>query len=99
MPRRPPIAKAAKAATHSGKTEHVEWLADGLGHGLMLAMKPSGAKSWVQRIVVQGRRRAMGLGSFEFVTLAEARDAAFAKRRIARRDPFASSLNRCIPTP
>ena len=50
----------------------------------MLAMKPSGAKSWMQRIVVQGRR-TMGLGSFEFVTLAEARDAAFANRRIARR--------------
>ena len=100
MPRRPLTAKAARAATHSGKTEHVEWLADGLGHGLMLAMKPSGAKSWVQRIVVQGRRRAMGLGSFEFVTLAEARDAAFANRRTARRggDPFADRRRPSAPT-
>ena len=97
---RPLTAKAAKAATHSGKTPHTEWLADGLGHGLMLAMKPSGAKSWVQRIVVQGRRRAMGLGSFELVTLAEARDAAFANRRIARRggDPFENRRRPSAPT-
>ena len=78
----------------------MEWLADGYGHGLMLAMKPSGAKSWVQRIVVKGRRRAMGLGSFELVTLAEARDAAFANRRIARRDgdPFEDRRRPSAPT-
>ena len=100
MHRRPLTAKAAKAATHSGKTPHTEWLADGHGHGLMLAMKPSGAKSWVQRIVVRGRRRAMGLGSFELVTLAEARDAAFANRRIARRggDPFENRRRPSAPT-
>ena len=97
---RPLTAKAAKAATHSGKTPHTEWLADGHGHGLMLAMKPSGAKSWVQRIVVRGRRRAMGLGSFELVTLAEARDAVFANRRIAQRggDPFENRRRPPAPT-
>ena len=59
--------------------------------GLMLVVKPTGAKSWVQRIVIQGVRRDFGLGSARFVTLAEARDMAFDNRRIARRggDPLA----------
>ena len=41
----------------------------------------------------------MGLGSFELVTLAEARDAAFANRRIARRggDPFAERRRSSAP--
>lgn len=67
------------------------------GQGLMLWHKPSGGKSWVQRIVVNGKRRDLGLGSFEFVTLAEAREKAFENRRAARtgRDPVA---DRTIPT-
>ena len=42
----------------------------------------------------------MGLGSFELVTLAEARDAAFANRRTARRDggPFAERRRPSAPT-
>ena len=35
---------------------------DGKGMGLFLLVKPSGAKSWVQRIVVRGKRRELGLG-------------------------------------
>ena len=67
------------------------------GGGLMLVVKPSGGKSWVQRLTVNGRRRDLGLGSFEFVTLAEARDKAFDNRRAARtgRNPVAE---RSIPT-
>ena len=46
---------------------------------------PTGAKSWVQRLTVFGRRRELGLGSFHYVTLAEAREAAFENLRVARR--------------
>ena len=35
------------------------------GDGLMLLVKPSGAKSWVLRIQVNGRRRDVGLGSVD----------------------------------
>ena len=63
----------------------------GDGHGLMLLVKPSGAKSWVQRIMVNGRRRDLGLGSFDFVALAEARELAYQNRKLARAggDPLA----------
>jgi|TARA_R110000744_G_scaffold347453_1_gene452988 hypothetical protein len=46
------------------------------GNGLYLYVKPSGAKSWVLRTMVQGTRRDIGLGSVRFVSLAEARSAA-----------------------
>ena len=54
------------------------------GHGLMLWVKPSGTRSWVQRLIIQGKRRDMGLGAYPLVSLAEAREAAFANRKIAR---------------
>ena len=48
-------------------------------------------KQWVQRLVVKGRRRDIGLGGYPLVSLAEARDAAFANRKLARAggDPLA----------
>src|SRR3954453_21818553 len=36
------------------------------GGGLYLLVKPSGARSWVLRIVLHGRRRDFGLGSVSF---------------------------------
>ena len=54
------------------------------GNGLMLNVKPSGSRQWIQRIVIQGARVDIGLGGFPLVTLAEARDQAFQNRRIAR---------------
>jgi hypothetical protein len=44
------------------------------GDGLYLVVKPSGAKSWLYRYMVDGRRRDMGLGSYPTVSLAEARE-------------------------
>jgi integrase len=35
------------------------------GQGLYLLVKPSGAKSWVLRVQVEGKRRDFGLGSFK----------------------------------
>lgn len=44
--------------------------------GLALQVAPTGARTWVLRMMVAGRRRDMGLGGFPAVTLAQARDAA-----------------------
>ncbi len=61
------------------------------GQGLYLYVQPSGARSWVQRLVVHGRRRDIGLGSAQLVRLAEAREKALGNRRMAREggDPLA----------
>ena len=63
------------------------------GHGLYLDVQPSGSRSWVQRIVIRGRRREMGLGGFPLVSLDEARARAFANRKLARAggDPLAGA--------
>ena len=37
------------------------------GHGLMLWVKPTGTRSWVQRLIIQGKRRDMGLGRFHWL--------------------------------
>ncbi len=59
------------------------------GKGLLLRVRPSGAKSWVLRVQYAGRRRDIGLGSIDDLTLAEARESAAHLRKIARqgRDP------------
>lgn len=54
------------------------------GKGLYLLVKPSGAKSWVLRIQVNGRRRDFGLGSADLVSLSDARDKAMEGRKLAR---------------
>lgn len=54
------------------------------GNGLYLVVDPSGAKRWVLRTVVQGKRRDIGLGGVRTTTLAEAREEATAMRKIAR---------------
>ena len=63
----------------------------GDGRGLFLYVKPTGARSWVLRYQVQGRRRDLGLGPYPDVSLAMARDrAAEARRLIAEgEDPIA----------
>lgn len=54
------------------------------GNGLYLIVDPSGAKRWVLRTVVKGKRRDMGLGGLSLVTLAKAREEAARCRAIAR---------------
>ncbi|WP_246227610.1 tyrosine-type recombinase/integrase [Roseobacter ponti] len=54
------------------------------GHGLILKVDKSGAKRWIQRIVIRGKRTEMGLGSASLVSLAEAREAALENRKLAR---------------
>lgn len=56
----------------------------GDGNGLKLVVKVSGAKQWVQRVTIRGKRTEMGLGSANLVTLAEAREAAHTNKKLAR---------------
>ena len=60
--------------------------------GLFLLVKPSGRKSYVQRLTIRGRRHDIGLGSTRWTTLTEARAAAQANRKLARMggDPLAA---------
>ena len=61
------------------------------GNGLYLVVKPTGTRSWIQRIAIRGRRRDIGLGSGRLVPLAEAREKALVNRKLARDggDPLA----------
>ena len=63
----------------------------GDGDGLYLHVAPSGTKSWVQRIVINEKRRDIGLGSYPAVSLAQARSlAADIRSAVAEgRDPLA----------
>ncbi len=71
------------------------------GNGLYLFVQPSGARSWIQRLVIRGRRAELGLGSVALVSLAEAREKARANRKLARDggDPLAEKRRAAgIPT-
>lgn len=52
----------------------------GDGGGLHLVVSDKGAKKWIFRFQVDGRRRDMGLGSFPAVSLAMAREKARAAK-------------------
>ena len=61
------------------------------GEGLYLLVAPSGGKSWMLRIVHDGRRRDLGLGSATILSLAEARDRSRGLRKATKLggDPIA----------
>jgi len=54
------------------------------GNGLYLVVDPSGAKRWMLRTVVKGKRRDIGLGGLSLVSLAKARGDARTYRETAR---------------
>ena len=59
------------------------------------------ARQWVQRLVIRGRPRMLGLGGYPVVSLAEARNVAFANRQRARAggDPLAEKRHgQGVPT-
>jgi len=62
----------------------------GDGGGLYLLVKPTGARSWLLRVRVEGRRRDVGLGSIAKLSLAEAREEAakLLKHALNGRDPI-----------
>jgi integrase len=72
------------------------------GNGLYLIVDPSGAKRWLLRVVVHGKRRDIGLGGTSLVSLSEAREKALSYRKLARDggDPLAEKRKekREIPT-
>ena len=72
----------------------------GAGGTLFLNIAPGGSKSWVQRVVINGKRRDIGLGGWPVVSLAKARERAFANRvAIADgRDPLAEKRKAGVPT-
>src|SRR6185295_1218345 len=54
------------------------------GNGLYLFVEPSGAKRWILRTVVTGKRCDVGLGSTLLVKLMDARAEAARLRLLAR---------------
>ena len=76
-------AAKAKAITKPGL--------HGDGDGLYLNVTRTGSRSWVQRIVIDGRRRDIGLGAFPTIGLAPARNLAAANRTVVAegRNPLA----------
>jgi len=86
-----------KVALHSGKLTKnlVRTLGQGRhgdGNGLYLVVDPSGARRWIVRVTVKGRRNKQGkplrtdfgLGGADIVTLNQARDRALEYRRMAK---------------
>ena len=69
------------------------------GQGLYLDVQPSGSRSWIQRLVIGGRRREFGLGGYPMVSLKDARAKAFANRQLARAggDPLAEKRRAGVP--
>lgn len=77
-------ALEVKRVKHSGTRDRNEWHAVGGVAGLLLQVTPGDSKSWLLRTTIGATRRAVGLGAFPEVGLAEARDRArAAKARVA----------------
>ena len=53
-------------------------------HGLYLRVSPRGAKSWIQRLNIQGLRTDNAIGHYPSMGLAEARAAAFERWKVAK---------------
>lgn len=70
------------------------------GNGLYLNVTKTGSRSWVHRIMIDGRRRDLGLGGYPATGLAEARALALANRALVKagRDPFAERRRTNVPT-
>jgi integrase len=71
------------------------------GNGLYLMVDPTGAKRWIVRTVILGKRCDIGLGSTRLVTLAEAREEAVRIRKKARagEDPLTDRRRATLVAP
>lgn len=85
----PKFAKELTAAAVAKLREPGRYPVGGAA-GLHLRITDSGSRLWVHRIMVDGKRRDIGLGRFEDVSLSQARDAARDKSRLVRQgiDPL-----------
>ena len=70
------------------------------GQGLYLQVARGGSKSWINRIVINGKRREIGLGGFPSVSLSKAREKAQENKRLVASgiDPTAKTERRVVPT-
>ena len=53
-------------------------------YGLYLRVSPRGAKAWIQRLTIRGRRTDNSIGHYPSIGLAEARAVAFERWKIAK---------------
>ncbi|MFZ2996191.1 tyrosine-type recombinase/integrase [Sphingobium sp.] len=62
------------------------------GNGLYLKVDKSGAKRWIQRIVINDKRRDIGLGGIKDVNLIQARERTVENRKLVKAgtDPVAA---------
>lgn len=81
--------KAAKPGRHAD------------GDGLYLLVKDTGARSWLLRVQVDGKRRDIGLGSASTLGLADAREKAAEYRKLAKTgvDPVAARKKALVEIP
>ena len=75
-------AAFVKGVRHSGKPHGPDKYCD--QHGLILRILPTDSKQWIWRGTIHGKRVDLGLGSWPYVSLADARQAAFEHRKLAR---------------
>ncbi|WP_237051307.1 tyrosine-type recombinase/integrase [Magnetospirillum sp. ME-1] len=74
------IGKLSAVAVRSQNTPGLY----GDGGGLYLQVTPVGAKTWIYRFQIAGKRRDMGLGAIHTISLAEAREEARRCRQLVR---------------
>ena len=70
------------------------------GNGLYLVVELFGNQHWVQRLVIQGKCRGLGLGGFPAIALKQTRDNAKENKQKVRNgiDPLADKHRDAIPT-
>lgn len=81
MPRKAKALTPVAIKHLQGQGLHFVGHVDGLG----LHIGPSGARSWILRAIVGGKRQDMGLGSFSEVGLAKAREKALEYRDVIKK--------------
>ena len=91
-------AACARHVRHSGKPYGPDKYCD--RHGLIPRVLSTASKQWIWRGTVQGKRVDLGLGSWPYVSPAEARQAAFEYRKLSRAggDPRALRPGGGVPT-
>ena len=84
----------AKTAEHAKPGKHAD------GGGLSLVVKPSGRRSWVVRLTIDGKQRDIGVGGYPAVSLAGARlKLAELRADVAGGDnPAAAKRRPTVPT-
>lgn len=79
----PKKAKQLSALTISKLLAHGFYFVGGVD-GLALSVSPTGARNWILRVRIAGKRSDVGLGAFPEVSLAQARDVALEYRQQIR---------------